>query len=291
MEEAPAARGGRQEREARSGAAAGKGAAGAGSARAEAGAARPLSAKGRCAPHPAPRGDWHRSPPIRQREACRRGGGAGAALRLRPGRVCQAEGLQLPVPAASRPSPPAARGDRGWGKLRQRGLASPGTEDTAPQRESCREDSAGSRLAADCKVTHFRSMIPIELWKTVLIQDHIISVMGPCCESFLRAKRNICLLHLVDDEEKKHLLKWIHANKQCFWEKEMQAGVAQEEKWQSSTVKAVVLRELLQNPLERAMSCTRRSAPAGRGLSYAVQLGCREPPPTLCREQACSSEL
>lgn len=69
----------------------------------------------------------------------------------------------------------------------------------------------------DYKVTHFRSMIPIERWKTVQIQDHIISVMGPCCESFLRAKRNICLLHLVDDDKKKHLLKWIHENKQCFW--------------------------------------------------------------------------
>ncbi|KAL2304866.1 hypothetical protein Nmel_006821 [Mimus melanotis] len=31
---------------------------------------------------------------------------------------------------------------------RQRELAPPGTENTAPQRESCREDSAGSRLAA-----------------------------------------------------------------------------------------------------------------------------------------------
>lgn len=50
-------------------------------------------------------------------------------------------------------------------------------------------------------------------------------------------------------------------------------------------------RELIQKPQGRAMRCTRESAPAGGRPSYAVQPGCREPPPTPCLEQACSSEL
>lgn len=50
-------------------------------------------------------------------------------------------------------------------------------------------------------------------------------------------------------------------------------------------------RELIQNPLGRAIRCTRGSAPAGGGPRHAVQPGCREPPPTFCQEQACSSEL
>lgn len=50
-------------------------------------------------------------------------------------------------------------------------------------------------------------------------------------------------------------------------------------------------RELIQNPLGRVMRSSRESAPAGGGPTSAAQSGCREPPPNLWQEHACSSEL
>ncbi|XP_077033214.1 uncharacterized protein LOC143693944 isoform X3 [Agelaius phoeniceus] len=138
----------------------------------------PSAPRGRRARPAPPRGVIGSAPRQSGRaRAAGSGGGAGAALRLRPGRACQAEGLRPPVPPASlsfvrssvRPFVrPAVRRDTGRGMPRQRGLAPPGTENSAP---SAGELPGGQRwFEAGCDAD-INGLLLTKDWPTLILRS------------------------------------------------------------------------------------------------------------------------